>query len=56
MGNKDITEWLLDKGIKPSVPINVNGRQWILSDILEQHLKEQLSLIQKKKIQSLRIN
>ena len=42
--NKDITEWLLDNGINPLEVILSNGKEFFLSDILELHLKEQLSI------------
>ena len=44
MRNKDINEWLLDKGIDPNTEIIVDGTQWFLSDILEMHLQEQFAI------------
>ena len=38
MRNKDINEWLLDKGIDTDTTIVADGKQWFLSDILEMHL------------------
>jgi hypothetical protein len=42
--NKDINEWLLDEGIDPFKTVTTDNGEFYLSDILEKHLKEQLSL------------
>lgn len=43
--NKDITEWLMDKGIEPLCEIvNKNNETIFLSDLLDNHLTEQLIL------------
>ncbi len=44
MRNKDINEWLLDKGIDTDTTIIADGKEWFLSDILEMHLQEQCTI------------
>ena len=44
MRNIDINEWLLNNNIDPLTEIVADGKQWFLSDILEEHLKEQFAI------------
>jgi len=45
MKNIDINEWLLNNGIEPLCEIVSNENKIVyLSDLLEKHLKEQLSI------------
>ena len=47
MKNKDIIEWLLNNNINPEIQvIGTDGKQQYLPDILEKHLKEQLTIFQ----------
>ena len=43
--NKDINEWILDEGVEPLHELyNKKGKIIFLTDFLEKHLKEQLTL------------
>ena len=44
MKNKDIMEWLLDMGIDPILTLTTKDGEKFLSEILEEHLKEQFKL------------
>jgi hypothetical protein len=43
MKNIDITEWLSDNSIDSETEIVVDGKKLFLADVLEKHLKEQLT-------------
>jgi hypothetical protein len=42
MENIDPSEWLINNNIDPNTEIIADGKQWLLSEILENYLKEQL--------------